>query len=133
VVESIGAVIEAVTLGPGGVRPAAAALDVPHTTARGWVRRFVAGAAGMSVGFAALAVELGGEVVTAIGDVCGYALAAIGAAFRAACALPGWGALGCWRFASAVSGGRVIVTNTNTPYLIVGRRRFMPPVPSEGT
>jgi len=51
----------------------------------------------------------------------------------AASALPGWGELGCWRFVSAVSGGRVIATNTNTPYLIVGRRRFMPPVPSEGT
>jgi len=133
VVESIGAVLEAVTAGPSGVRPAAAGVDVPHTTARGWVRRFVARAAEMSVGFAALAVELGGEVVTAIGDVSGRALAAIGAAFRAASALAGWGALGCWRFASAVSGGRLLATNTNTPYLVVGRRRFMPPVPSEGT
>jgi hypothetical protein len=47
--------------------------------------------------------------------------------------LAGWDALGGWRFVSAVSGGRVIATNTNTPYLIVGRRRFMPPVPSDGT
>jgi ribosomal protein S27AE len=133
VVESIGEVLEAVAVGPGGVRPAAAALDVPHTTARGWVRRFAARAAGVSVGFAALAVELGGEVVDAIGDVAGHALVAIAAAFGAAGALPGWGALGCWRFVSAVSGGRVIATNTNTPYLIVGRRRFMPPVPSDGT
>lgn len=128
VVESIGSVLEAVA-GPGGVRPAAAALDVPHTTARGWVRRFVARAAGMSVAFAALAVELGGEVVDEIGDAGFQVLVAIGAAFRAASALAGWGVLGCWRFVSAVSGGRVIATNTNTPYLIVGRRRFMPPVP----
>jgi hypothetical protein len=130
VVESIGEVLEAVTVGPGGVRPAAAVLDVPHSTARGWVRRFAARGPGLSVAFAALAVELGGEVLTAMGDV---AVVAIGAAFRAAIDLAGWGALGCWRFASAVSGGRVLATNTNTPYLIVGRRRFMPPIPSDGT
>jgi len=41
----------------------------------------------------------------------------------------GWAGLGRWRFAAAVSGGRLIGANTNTPYLIVGRRRFMPPVP----
>jgi len=133
VVETIGAVIEDVAGGVSGVRPCAAGRDVPHTTARGWVRRFVAGAAGLSVAFGALAVELGGDFVGVIGDVAGHALAAIGAAFRAASALPGWGALGQWRFVSAVSGGSLIATNTNTPYLVVGRRRFMPPVPSEGT
>jgi hypothetical protein len=29
-----------------------------------------------------------------------------------------------------VSGGRLIATNTDSPYLVVGKRRFMPPVPS---
>ena len=129
VVESIGAVLEAVTFGPGGVRPAAASVDVPHTTARGWVRRFVARSAELSVAFAALAVELGGEVVDAITGGAGQVLVAIGAAFEAAASLPGWGQLGRWQLASAVSGGRLIAANTNTPYLIVGRRRFMPPVP----
>jgi hypothetical protein len=133
VAETIGAVIEDVAGGRSGVRPSAGGLDVPYTTARGWVRRLGARAAGLSVAFGALAVELGGEVVGVIGDVCGQVLAAIGAAFRAASALAGWGALGCWRFVSAVSGGRLIATNMNTPYLIVGRRRFMPPVPFEGT
>jgi hypothetical protein len=132
-VESIGAVIEGVAAGRLGVRPAAAALDVPHTTARGWVRRFVARAAGLSVGFAALAVELGGVVVDAVGDAAGWAVAAIGAAFGAASTLVGWERLGRWRFVSAVSGGRIIATNTSSPYLIVGRRRFMPPVLTEGT
>jgi hypothetical protein len=132
-VETIGVVISDVVGGGGGVRPAAAAVDVPYTTARGWVRRFVVRASGLSVGFAALAVELGGEVVSGLGNIAGVALAAIDAAFLAARELAGWGALGRWRFASAVSGGRVIATNTNTPYLIVGRRRFMPPVPSDGT
>jgi hypothetical protein len=35
-----------------------------------------------------------------------------------------------WRFACSVSGGRLIAANAISPYLIVGRRRFMPPVPS---
>lgn len=131
-VDTIGAAIEEVVAGAGGMRPAAAAADVPHTTARGWLRRFVARAAGLSLGFAALAVELGSEVVVPLADGVGCALAAIGAAFDAAGALPGWGALGRWRFASAVSGGRLLATNTNTPYLVVGTRRFMPPVPSDG-
>lgn len=133
VVETVGAVVEEVICGVGGVRPAATALDVPHTTARGWVRRFVTWAARLSVAFAALAVELGAQVVATIGDAAGHALVAIGSAFEVAGTLPGWGVLGRWRFASAVSGGRLIGTNTNTPYLVVGRRRFMPPVPSEGT
>lgn len=132
-VETIGAVVEGVVSGDGGVRPAATGVDVPYTTARGWVRRFFARAAGLSVGFAAVAVELGGEVLDAIGDVAGHALGAIVVAFAAAGAFVGWAALGRWRFVSAVSGGRVIGTNTNTPYLVVGRRRFMPPVPTEGT
>jgi hypothetical protein len=132
-VETVGAIVEEVVAGVGGVRPAAAAADVPHTTARGWVRRFAAQATGWSVALAALAVELGGEVVAAVGGVAAQALAAVRAAFGAASAHPGWGALGRWRFVSAVSGGRLIATNTNTPYLVVGRRRFMPPVPSDGT
>ena len=132
-VETIGAAIDRVAIGAGGVRPAATAADVPHTTARGWLRRFAAQAARLSVAFAALAVELGGEVLGAIGDGIAHASAAIGSAFELAATLAGWAALGRWRFASAVSGGSLIATNTNTPYLIVGRRRFMPPVPSEGT
>jgi hypothetical protein len=132
-VETIGAVVEAVVAGPDGVRPAAVAFGVPHTTARGWVRRFAARAARWSMALSALAVEFGAEVVAAVGDVAGHALGALGAAFEAASALPGWAALGRWRFVSAVSGGRLLAANTNTPYLVVGRRRFMPPVPTVGT
>lgn len=127
-VESIGVVIEGVAA-VGGVRPAAVAVGVPHTTARGWVRRFAARAATLAFGFAALTVELGGEVVAGLGDATGQAVAVVAAAFETARALPGWEVLGRWRFASAVSGGRVLSANTNTPYLVVGRRRFMPPVP----
>src|SRR5215471_5169346 len=108
VAETVGAVIAEVAGGVCGVRPAAARAGVPHPTARDWVRRF-----------AGRARELG----------AGFAAAAIGAAFGAAVGLPGWLAVGLWRFASAVSGGRLIAANTTSPYLIVGSRRFMPPVP----
>jgi hypothetical protein len=129
VVETIGAVIETVVGGLGGARPAVGAFDVPHTTARGWLRRFAARSAGLSMAFAAVAVDVGGDVVAALGDAPRHALAAIGAAFGAARSLAGWDRLGRWRFVSAVTGGRLLATNTNAPYLVVGRRRFMPPVP----
>jgi hypothetical protein len=128
-VETVGAVLAAVTAGGCGVRPAAARLGVPYTTARGWVRRFGARAPELGVAFAALAVELGGEPVRPSGRASRFALEAVTAAFGAAAGLPGWRAVGSWRFASAVSGGRLIAANTISPYLIVGRRRFMPPVP----
>ena len=127
--ETVGAVIEQVAGGSCGVRPAAERADVPHTTARGWLRRFRSRAAGTGVAFAALAVELGGEPVRPAADPGRFALAAITAAFGAAAALPGWAGLGVWRFASSVCGGRLIAANTTSPWLVVGRRRFMPPVP----
>jgi hypothetical protein len=102
---------------------------VPYTTARGWVRRFAARAPQIGAGFAALAVDLGGEPFPPPAGAARFALAAIGAAFAAAAALPGWAGLGAWRFATAVSGGTLIAANTTSPFLIVGRRRFMPPVP----
>jgi len=129
VAETVGAVIGQVAAGVCGVRPAAARAGVPHTTARGWVRRFGGRAVELGVGFAALAVELGGEPSRPPAGAGRFALAAIGAAFEAAAGLPGWLALGRWRFASAVSGGRLIAANKSSPFLIVGRRRFMPPVP----
>jgi hypothetical protein len=129
VAETVGAVITEVAGGVCGVRPAAVRAGVPHTTARDWVRRFCGRARELGVGFAALAVELGGEPVRPPGEPRGFALAAIGAAFGAAAGLPGWLAVGPWRFAAAVSGGRLIAANTISPYLIVGSRRFMPPVP----
>jgi hypothetical protein len=129
VVEVIGAIVEEVVEGCGGVRPAAAAVGVPYTTARGWLRRFIGRAGVLSVAFAALVVEFGAGVVMPVVDAGCYATAAIRAAFDAACSLPGWTAVGRWRFVSAVSGGMLLAANTDTPYLIVGRRRFMPPVP----
>jgi hypothetical protein len=127
--ETVGAVIEQVAGGACGVRPAAGRVGVPHTTARGWVRRFGARAGGLGVAFAALAVDLGGEAIRPPAVAGRFALTAITAAFDAAAGLPGWRAVGRWRFASSVSGGRLIAANTTSPWLIVGSRRFMPPVP----
>ena len=120
VVETIGEVISEVVDGRAGVRPVALRLDVPHTTARGWVRRFVARGVELWVAFVSLAVDLGIEVLSVLGDTGRGAFGAIGAAFGAATLLAGWGALGRWRFASAVSGGSLIATNTNSP---LSRRR----------
>jgi hypothetical protein len=128
--ETVGAVIGQVVGGGCGVRPAAARAGVPYTTARGWVRRFRARGLELGTGFAALAVDLGGEAIGPAGPAGRFALAAIGAAFAAAAVLPGWLAVGAWRFASSVSGGRLIAANTVSPFLMVGKRRFMPPVPS---
>jgi len=127
--ETIGVVIAQVAGGACGVRPAAARAGVPYTTARGWVRRFGVRAPALGIAFGALAVELGGEPVTPAADSGRLALAAVGAAFTAAAALPGWALAGAWRFASAVTGGRLIAANVISPFLVVGRRRFMPPVP----
>jgi len=127
--ETIGAVITEVAGGACGVRPAAARAGVPHTTARGWVRRFCGRAGELGIAFAALAVELGGEAIRPAAGAGRFALAAIGAAFGAAAGLPGWLAMGRWRFASSVSGGKLIAANKSSPFLVVGRRRFIPPVP----
>jgi hypothetical protein len=124
---TVGAVIGQVAGGGCGVRPAAARAGAPHTTARGWVRRFAARAGELAVSFSALAAELGGDGPGPLEPPCRLAVAAIGAAFAAAAGLPGWATLGPWRFASAVTGGSLIAANASSPFLIIGRRRFMPP------
>jgi len=129
VAETIGAVVDVVASGTSGVRPAAKLVGVPHSTARGWMRRFAGRARELGVAFAALAIELDGEVAVPLVNATRDAQRAIRAAFRAATSLPGWLGCGRWRFVSAVTGGRLIATNTNSLYLVVGKRRFMPPVP----
>src|SRR5262249_19651630 len=123
--EVIGGVVAEVAGGRCGVRPAAERAGVPYTTARGWVRRFVARAPQLGAGFAALAVELGGPALTSPGRPGRFALAAIGAAFAAAAALPGWAALGGWRFASSVSGGAPGRPHTTPPPVVIRRPRFL--------
>ncbi len=104
VVETIGSVLGEVACGAVGVRPAGGRVDVPHTTAREWWRRFRERADRLAVGFAALAVELGGAAITPLRHLEGWALAAMAAAWEAAGGLPGWAARGRWRFVSAACG-----------------------------
>jgi hypothetical protein len=125
--EAVGGVIARVAGTGCGVRPAAAAAGVPHTTARGWARRFSARAGELAVSFSALAVELGGEVARPLPDPLRSAVAAVIGAFTAAAGLPGWAVLGPWRFACAVTGGSLIAANAASPWLVIGSRRFMPP------
>ena len=102
---------------------------MPYTTARGWVRRFRARAAELGVAFAALAVELGGEAVTPAGRGGPVRADCDRRRVRRAASLPGWRRLGAWRFASAVTGGRLIAASTISPWYVVGSGRFMPPIP----
>ena len=129
VADSIGWVLETVASGAVGVRRAAVSVSVAHTTAREWQRRFTARAGELGVAFAGLCAELGGPVLAPLADVVAGAVAAIGAAFTAVCEFPGWAGLSRWRFASAVSGGGVLAANTISPFLVVGKRRFLAPVP----
>jgi hypothetical protein len=127
--ESIGQLLEAVASGAVGVRRAAASVAVAHTTAREWRRRFTQRAAELGVAFAGLCAELGGPVLAPVAGVVAGAVGAIRAAFGAACEFPGWAGLSRWRFASVVSGGSVLAANTISPFLVVGKRRFLAPVP----
>ena len=124
--DQAGSVIGLVAAGRG-VRPAAAAAAVPYKTARGLVRRFGSRAGELAVSFSALCADLGGEALVPGPDRFRHAVAAIGAAFTAAAALPGWAGLGAWRFASAVTGGSLLAVNASSPWMVIGRRRFMPP------
>ncbi|HET7721166.1 MAG TPA: DUF6431 domain-containing protein [Acidimicrobiales bacterium] len=130
-VEVIGAVLTAVVDEARGVRPVAEEADVPHTTARDWVRRFRRRAALIGVAFAAVAVEVSGLAPSfvmprAVGE---QALAAIHQAFDAVAARAGPALSTLWCFVALVTGGRLLATNTNPLSIVLGRRRLIVPVP----
>ncbi len=129
VIDTVGELIAEMASGRSGVRPSAERAGVPHTTARGWWRRFGVRAQRIAVGFSALAVELGGATLAPLDNLGAWATSAIAAAWDSASRLPGWAALGAWRFVSVVTGGAFLATNTNSPWFILGKRRFIPPVP----
>ena len=129
VVEVIGGIVAAVVGDGDGVRPVAARWNVPHTTARDWVRCFVRRAAMLAAGLSAVVVELSGVAPELMIDPAGRALGAIASAFttvrsRAGPALPG-----LWPFAALVTGGGLLAANSDPLWLILGRRRLIPPVP----
>lgn len=128
-VDTVGKVLENVLAGTTGVRPAAIEVAVPHTTARGWIRPFCGRILEIGACFSALLVELGGEVISYVDNYKKYALSSIEKAFQSATKLPGWQSIGMWNFVSVITGGKIIATNTNSPFLRVGKRYFIYPVP----
>lgn len=128
-VETVGKVLEGVLGETIGVRPAALDVGVPYTTARGWIRSFGGRIREIGAAFSALVVELGGDVISFVNNYKKYALSSIEEAFQSATKLPGWHAIGMWNFVSVITGGKIIATNTNSPFLRVGKRYFIYPVP----
>jgi transposase-like protein len=128
-VEVIGGVVAAVVGDGEGVRPVAARIDVPHSTARDWVRRFGRRAAMLAAGFAALVVELSGWAPRLRGEPTRQALRAICLSFAAARARAGPMLPGLWCFAALVTGGTLLAANSDPLSIVVGKRRFIPPVP----
>lgn len=127
-VEVIGVALERAVAG-AGLRPVAAGLDVPHTTARDWRRRFRARAPALAVGLAALVVELGGAAPALPAGSEVAALAALGAAawqvrYRAGALAPTR-----WRLGAVVTGGGWLATTTSPPWAGLGGRCWLPPVP----
>lgn len=133
VVEVIGVVVAEVVAAGRGVRPVAVDADVPHTTARDWVRRFRRRAELLAAAFAAVVVELAGSApsVRPTASVEGHALAVMHAAFAAALARAGPALRSLWRFVATVTGGRLLATNTDPLSIVIGRRRLIAPVPDD--
>ena len=130
-VEVIGAVLTSVVVQARGVRPVAEEADVPHTTARDWVRRFGRRASLVGAAFAAVVVEVAG-LAPALGapwTMAHHALAVIDAAFDAVSARAGPALASLWCFVALVTGGRLLATNTNPLSIVLGRRRLIVPVP----
>lgn len=110
-IEVIGSALEAMAEG-AGVRPAAKAAGVAHTTVRGWRWRFEARAPMLTAGFCAAAVALGGLAPRLPAGALAACAAAIGAAGTAA-ALRLGAVSGSWRVANRIIGGQLLTTNTD--------------------
>ncbi len=125
--EAIGAALEAIIDG-AVAREVADATGFPYTTVRDWRRRHRERAPVLAAGFAALAVELGAGAPELAAVPERAALQALDRAWAVARsrfdAVPGR-----WRFWSVVSGGEALGTTTHTPWISVGGRRLIPPVP----
>ena len=126
--EVVGPAVAAIVAG-ALARQVAEDTGFPYTTVRDWRRRHRVRAPGLAAGFAALAVELGAVAPPLAGVAERAAMEALGSAWSAARARFGAAVAGLWRFWSLVSGGTVMSTTTNPPWLLVGGRRLIPPVP----
>jgi len=127
-VEVIGSAV-AVIVNGALTQAVAEAAGFPYTTVRDWRRRHRERGASLAAGFAALAVELGAVAprLSAIAELA--ALEALGCAWTTARSRFGEAVAPTWRFWSLVSGGEVLSTTTDPPWISVGGRRLIPPVP----
>jgi hypothetical protein len=110
-----------------GLRTVAREVDVPHTTARSWWRRFRARAPTLTAALVALAVGLDGAPVELAADGPAGALAALAAAWGRARTRWGERVGAVWRFWSRVTGGRALATTTTAPLAASGAAAWMAP------
>ncbi len=129
VIDTIGAVITAVVTEPGGVRPAAARAEVPHGTARDWVRRFRCRAGALGAVFGSLVVELSGLAPRPPAGAEAASLWLMKAAWVEARSRHGTAIAGLWLFVNLVCGGAMLAATTDPLSTVNGNRRVMPPVP----
>ncbi len=127
-VEAIGRGL-ALVVGGVGLRTVARRLEVPHTTARAWWRRFRARAPPRAAALVALAVGLDGAPVALAADGAAAALEALAGAWGRARARWGERVGGVWRFCSRVSGGRALGTTTTAPLAGPGGAAWVAPSP----
>lgn len=128
--EVIGAALARAQQGRG-IRRIAEELDLPHTTVRGWRRRFRARAPTLSAGFAAVAVELGVQPPALTPDPETAALQALGAAWGKAKERFGEAVVSLWRFASAVTGTGMLATTTTPLWFSASAWDWMAAPPTE--
>ncbi len=124
----IGPVVAAIVAG-SLTREVAETTGFPYTTVRDWRRRHRHRAPMLAAGFAALAMELGAVAVLLAVSPERAALEALGSAWAQARLRFGMTVVGLWRFWSLVSGGAALSTTTHPPWISVGGKRLIPPVP----
>lgn len=127
-VEVIGPAVEETVAGTPA-REVAEDTGFPYTTIRDWRRRHRDRAPVLAAGFAALAVELGAGAPELAAVPERAALQALDCAWTMARSRFGTAVAGRWRFWSVVSGGEALGTTTHPPWISVGGRRLIPPVP----
>lgn len=121
---SVGTALAEMAAG-AGARTAAAHAGVPHSTVRGWSCRHRARAPALTAGFAALVVTLSGVAVALSVPAEQAALEAIAAAWSQACTRIAAGIGDAWEFASTVTGGMWLGTNTTPPLAGAGGLDYM--------
>jgi hypothetical protein len=127
--EVVGGALAAVVNLGCSVRVVADRLRAAYTTVRDWLRRFRRRAALLAAGFSALVVEIGGVAPRLPEEAGRAALAAVGWVWLAARLRAGPAVGGCWSVASLVTGGGLLAANSDTPWIVLGKRRWIPPVP----